>query len=74
MNSLLDNILTSNSAAQRLRKSPDWLGRNARRLGIPRYRVGGRWYYDTSELEQWVRDQRDQHSTRRPTKGRRITL
>jgi hypothetical protein len=74
MDSLLDNILTSNSAAQRLRKSPDWLGRNARRLGIPRYRVGGRWYYNPSELDEWVRQQRDRTDAVPRIRGQRISL
>lgn len=61
--------MASQGAASHLRKSHDWLGWNARRLGIPRYRVRGRWYYDPTELEQWARDQRDQHATNDPQEG-----
>ena len=47
-------LLSSSDAAQFLGKSQHWVQVNRKRLGIPHYKIGGRFYYKQSELERWL--------------------
>lgn len=48
-------LLSSSDAAQFLSKSQHWVQVNRKRLGIPHYKIGGRYYYKQEELESWLR-------------------
>ena len=48
-------LLSSSDAAQFLGKSQHWVQVNRKRLGIPHYKIGGRYYYKQEELEAWLR-------------------
>ena len=50
--------LTTSDAARFIGKSSHWLYVNAERLQIPRYRIGGRWVYLETELDEWFLFQR----------------
>lgn len=47
-------LLSSSEAAQFLDKSTHWVQVNRKRLGIPHYKIGGRYYYKQQELEGWL--------------------
>lgn len=47
-------LLPSSEAAQFLGKSTHWVQVNRKRLGIPHYKIGGRYYYKEEELEAWL--------------------
>ena len=46
--------LTMKEAAEELRHSYSWLHANHRSLGLKGYRIGGRWYFDRSDLQSWA--------------------
>jgi hypothetical protein len=45
--------LTMKEAAEELRHSYSWMHANHRSLGLKGYRIGGRWYFDRSDLQSW---------------------
>jgi excisionase family DNA binding protein len=47
-------LLSSSEAAQFLGKSQHWVQVNRKRLGIPHYKIGGRYYFKQEELEAWL--------------------
>ena len=47
-------LLTSSESAQFLGKSQHWVQVNRKRLGIPHYKIGGRYYFKQEELEAWL--------------------
>ena len=47
-------LLSSSEAAQFLDKSTHWVQVNRKRLGIPHYKIGGRYYFKQEELEAWL--------------------
>jgi hypothetical protein len=47
-------LLSSSDAAQLLGKSQHWVQVNRKRLGIPHYKIGGRYYFKQEELEAWL--------------------
>ena len=47
-------LLSSSEAAQFLGKSQHWVQVNRKRLGIPHYKIGGRYYFKREELEAWL--------------------
>lgn len=47
-------LLSSREAARHLGKSVHWLRTEGKRLGIPCYRVGGRYQYRVEELDEWL--------------------
>jgi hypothetical protein len=47
-------LLPSSDAAQFLGKKTQWIQVNRKRLGIPHYKIGGRFYYKQIELEAWL--------------------
>ncbi len=48
--------LTMKEAAEELRHSYSWMHANHRSLGLKGYRIGGRWYFDRSDLQSWAAD------------------
>ena len=47
-------MLTAKEAALRLGKSVHWLQTEGKRQGVPCYRVGGRYQYSPTELDEWL--------------------
>jgi excisionase family DNA binding protein len=45
--------------AQFLGKPESWIYDNARRLGIPRYKIGNQYRYKLSEVESWMEGQHE---------------
>ncbi len=54
----MKGTLTTSDAAKFIGKSSHWLYVNAERLQIPRYRIGGRWVYLVTELDEWFNQQK----------------
>ena len=50
--------LCTDQAAAHIGKPPKWLRANARKLKIPRSRLGSQYRYRRSELNQWLLQQR----------------
>lgn len=46
--------LTMKEAAEELRHSYSWMHANHRSLGLKGYRIGGRWYFDRSDLQSYA--------------------
>lgn len=51
--------LSTKGVATLLSRSPHWVHMNAKRLGIPRYRLGGTWVYDEAEVLHWFELQKE---------------
>jgi hypothetical protein len=45
--------LTMKEVAIELRHSYSWVHANHRSIGLKGYRIGGRWYFDQSDLDAW---------------------
>ncbi len=46
--------VTTEEAAEYLRKPPGWLHANAERLRVPRRKIGQHYRYRLSELDAWL--------------------
>jgi hypothetical protein len=63
--------LSTKGVAALLSRSPHWVHMNAKRLGIPRYRIGGTWVYDEEQVNAWFESQKEQVSVlSRPKRSR----
>ena len=51
--------LTTKGVAALLSRSPHWVHMNAKRLGIPRYRLGGSWVYEEEQVLAWFETQKE---------------
>jgi hypothetical protein len=51
--------LSTKSVAVLLGRSPHWVSINAKRLGIPRYRLGGMWVYEEGQVLAWFEKQKE---------------
>jgi len=51
-------MLSLDQAARYLQKSYSWLYANFRRLDIPVYRIGGRWYFERIDIDRWLSEQK----------------
>lgn len=51
--------LSTKGVAALLSRSPHWVHMNAKRLGIPRYRLGGTWLYQEDQVLTWFDGQRE---------------
>jgi hypothetical protein len=47
-------LIPTSGAAQYLGKSPHWVQVNRKRLGLPHYKIGGRYYFKQEELKSWL--------------------
>ena len=54
--------LSTKGVAELLSRSPHWVHVNAKRLGIPRYRLGGTWVYEEGQVVAWFETQKEQSS------------
>lgn len=54
--------LSTKGVAALLSRSPHWVHVNARRLGIPRYRLGGTWVYEEEQVLRWFETQKESPS------------
>ena len=59
---MLEKQLSTKGVAALLSRSPHWVHMNAKRLGIPRYRLGGTWVYETDQVVAWFEKQKEQSS------------
>ena len=55
--------LSTKGVAALLSRSPHWVHMNAKRLGIPRYRLGGTWVYEEDQVLSWFENQKEQVTT-----------
>jgi hypothetical protein len=51
--------LTTKGVAALLSRSPHWVHMNAKRLGIPRYRIGGTWVYEEAQVISWFESKKE---------------
>jgi len=49
-----EEMISTRAAASYLGKSTHWLRTQGKRLGVPCYRVGGRYQYLKTELDAWL--------------------
>lgn len=61
--------LTTKGVAALLSRSPHWVHMNAKRLGIPRYRLGGTWVYEETQVISWFESKKEV-SEETPSKNR----
>jgi hypothetical protein len=54
--------LSTKGVAALLSRSPHWVHVNAKRLGIPRYRLGGTWVYEEEQVLTWFETQKESPS------------
>ena len=52
--------LCTKGVAALLSRSPHWVHMNAKRLGIPRYRLGGSWVYEEEQVLAWFESLKEQ--------------
>jgi hypothetical protein len=61
--------LSTKGVAALLSRSPHWVHMNAKRLGIPRYRLGGTWVYDEGQVLAWFESQKESSIVIRQSKS-----
>ncbi len=69
-------LLSSKDAAELLGKTTQWVQVNRKRLGLPHYKIGGRYYFKAAELESWLEAQHSEGQTvaQRPDPSNRFKL
>lgn len=66
--------LSTKGVAALLSRSPHWVHMNAKRLGIPRYRLGGSWVYEEGQVLAWFESQKEQSTVVRLSKNHRMEV
>ena len=71
--------LTMREAAAYLGHCYSWIHANHRVLGLKGYQIGGRWYFDRTDLDAWIRNAKAGSQTKgylplRETKKGRVRL
>jgi hypothetical protein len=61
--------LSTKGVAALLSRSPHWVHMNAKRLGIPRYRLGGTWVYEEEQVLAWFESQKESSTVVRRSKN-----
>jgi hypothetical protein len=61
--------LSTKGVAALLSRSPHWVHMNAKRLGIPRYRLGGTWVYEEEQVLAWFETQKESPTAIRRSKN-----
>jgi hypothetical protein len=61
--------LSTKGVAALLSRSPHWVHMNAKRLGIPRYRLGGTWVYEEEQVLAWFESQKESSTVIRRSKN-----
>ena len=68
------NRLSMKEAAQYLGHSYSWLFTKHRSLGLCGYRIGGRWYFDLEDIQEWESQLKPQALTGSPGGSKRSKL
>lgn len=68
MKEVIQDRLTMKEAAQYLGHSHSWIYAKHKALGMPTYRIGGRWFVDFADLQDWKELSKGQFSHNRLTK------
>ena len=55
---IMDELLTVEEVAQKLKMHPDTVARLLRTGKIPGYKIEGSWRVKLSELEQWIEERK----------------
>jgi hypothetical protein len=66
--------LSTKGVAALLSRSPHWVHMNAKRLGIPRYRLGGTWVYEEDQVLAWFETQKEQATVVLRAKANRMEV
>ena len=66
--------LSTKGVAALLSRSPHWVHMNAKRLGIPRYRLGGTWVYEEDQVLAWFETQKEQAAVVLRAKANRMEV
>jgi hypothetical protein len=66
--------LSTKGVAALLSRSPHWVHMNAKRLGIPRYRLGGTWVYEEEQVLAWFETQKEQATVVLRAKANRMEV
>ena len=66
--------LSTKGVAALLSRSPHWVHMNAKRLGIPRYRLGGTWVYEEEQVLAWFETQKEETAVVRRAKAGRMEI
>ena len=66
--------LSTKGVAALLNRSPHWVHMNAKRLGIPRYRLGGTWVYEEDQVLAWFETQKEQATVVLRAKANRMEV
>jgi hypothetical protein len=66
--------LSTKGVAALLSRSPHWVHMNSKRLGIPRYRLGGTWIYDESQVLAWLEAQKEVSMQPQLSKGKKMEI
>ena len=66
--------LSTKGVAALLSRSPHWVHMNAKRLGIPRYRLGGTWVYEEEQVLVWFETQKEQATVVLRAKANRMEV
>ena len=66
--------LSTKGVAALLSRSPHWVHMNAKRLGIPRYRLGGTWVYEEEQVLAWFESQKEVTTSVGPVRGKRMQV
>ena len=61
--------LSTKGVAALLSRSPHWVHMNAKRRGIPRYRLGGTWVYEEEQVLAWFESQKESSTAIRRSKN-----
>ena len=61
--------LSTKGVAALLSRSPHWVHMNAKRLGIPCYRLGGTWVYEEEQVLAWFESQKESSTVVRRSKN-----
>jgi excisionase family DNA binding protein len=57
MTELSERWITLKEAAAHLNVSPSWLYQKGQRAGVPRARIGSKYRYQVSQLNDWMNSQ-----------------
>jgi len=66
--------LSTKGVAALLSRSPHWVHMNAKRLGIPRYRLGGTWVYEEGQVLARFETQKEQSSVFQSPRKKRLEV
>lgn len=59
MSDISERWITLKEAAAHLNVSTSWLYQKGKAAGVPRVRIGNKYRYQVSKLDQWMDEQND---------------